>query len=143
MKHDGLIQSDQAEKLYSYPTLSGDSDTFLNGAGDFDHPHVEYFAPDGAQSIQTNNTFQPGQFCSFVKLSVDKYGHVIALGTRRVTHGHTDATATARGLMSAVDKVKLDAYPNISSDVSLTFAELELANGNTVSLLAAVPASEG
>ena len=108
MKHNGIIPSDEADKLYSYPILSGDSDTFLNGAGDFDHPHVEYFPPDGAQSIQTNNAFQPGQYCSFVKLSVDKYGHVIALGTRRVTHGHTNATTTTAGLMSAADKIKFD-----------------------------------
>ena len=115
-KHMGLIESDEAEKLYSYPTLSGDSDTFLNGDGNFDHPHVEYFPPNGAQSIQTNNAFLPGQYCSFVKLSVDKYGHVIALGTRRVSHAHTDATATANGLMSAADKALLDSIASYLAD---------------------------
>ena len=150
MKHDGLIQSDQAEKLYSYPTLSGDSDTFLNGAGDFDHPHVEYWEPDGAQSIHydkgDNAAWHTAYGTNFTwpSFAVDQYGHVI--GLKRIRYRYdaiNNATATAKGLMSADDKVKLDAYPNISSDVSLTFAELELANGNTVSLLAAVPASEG
>lgn len=135
MKHDGLIQSDQAEKLYSYPTLSGDSDTFLNGAGDFDHPHVEYFAPDGAQAYRypggnyQNDLGGRGYFPTF---AVDKYGHVIGMGSIGYKWNMPNAYTA-----------KLDAYPNISSDVSLTFAELELANGNTVSLLAAVPASEG
>lgn len=148
MKHDGLIQSDQAEKLYSYPTLSGDSDTFLNGAGDFDHPHVEYFNGDTMTSaypyINHNYANPIGTYFSILGLKIDKYGHVTHFGNERWRYTMPSAaTTSASGLMSAADKNKLDSYPQISSDVSLTFAELELANGNTVSLLAAVPASEG
>ena len=84
MKHDGLIKSDEAEKLYSYPTLSGDSDTFLNGAGDFDHPHVEYFPPDGAQAYRYpggNYSADLGIRGYFPTFAVDKYGHVIGIGS--------------------------------------------------------------
>lgn len=48
MSKSGIIKGDQAEKLYSYPTLSGSANQYLNGSGTFstisaaaaDHTHA-------------------------------------------------------------------------------------------------------
>ena len=116
MKHNGIIPSDEADKLYSCPILSGDSDTFLNGAGDFDHPHVEYYTADITNSVYWD---QSAALCSsstywnirtsawsYPVFQVDKYGHIVKLSCRRVRIN--PVAADTAGLMTAADKIKFD-----------------------------------
>ena len=117
-KHDGIIPSDQAEKLYSYPSLSGSSDTFLSGAGSFDHPHTEYGAKTG---LPTGNVTPGwGGYSNISQVVTDKYGHVTALNTRRFYQKATTATQSAVGLMSANDKKKLDGIEDGAQVNSVT-----------------------
>lgn len=139
MKHHGLITSEEADKLYSYPTLSGASDTFLNGAGDFDHPHVEYGAKDVGQT--GTYTLYPGRNGYTVHIETDKYGHVE--NVTRYPLGITSHILTddCSSLMSGAEKTKLNAYPSAPADSALQFTELTMVDGSHVSLLAAVPSS--
>ena len=147
MKHDGIIPSDEADKLYSYPALSGDSDTFLNGAGDFDHPHEQHFSADPTNSVDWTtslavygnvNWLLRTEVWNVPAFQVDKYGHIIKLSYKR--NRILNATTTVPGFMSADDKVKLDAYPVLPSDASLV--EITLADGSAASVVAVLP-SEG
>lgn len=118
MKHDGLIQSDEAEKLYSYPTLSGDSDTFLNGAGDFDHPHVEYYAGE-AQGVHYNDgnwILYIGGSVAIPSFLIDPRGHIKDIRAFRIYSRCSNATPTADGLMSAADKALLDSIASYLAD---------------------------
>ena len=116
MKHDGLIQSDQAEKLYSYPTLSGDSDTFLCGDGNFDHPHVEYGEKSGGTTM--NVALAWGNAYSMLPhIETDRYGHITKLTTYRYTLRNSTATHNGAGLMSAADKTLLDSIASYLADL--------------------------
>ena len=122
MKHDGIIPSDEAKKLYAYPTLSGDSDTFLNGAGDFDHPHVEYGKQSGYPT--TNMVADINNGLSVSQVITDKYGHVTALLRHQLRWRYN----------SKAQRI-YNAFPDISSDVSLAFTDIVLANDEHISVL--------
>ena len=130
--HVGVIPSAQADKLYSYPVLNNDSDTFLNGNGSFDHPHTEYGARTGVPT--SNITAAWGNAWLTNQIVTDKFGHVTAIYQRKITQNKSVATQSAVGLMSAADKTKLDAYPVLPSAASLV--EITLADGSAASVVA-------
>ena len=109
MKHNGIIPSDEADKLYSYPTLSGDSDTFLNGAGDFEHPHQATIAAYTSSWYgRTNQTSRYNYNVPVPYFVTDKYGHITAVHECNVYRSIPNASSTGAGLMTADDKIKFD-----------------------------------
>ena len=108
MKHNGIIPSDEADKLYSYPILSGDSDTFLNGAGDFDSPHDTRTPYQSSWYGRNNWTVGYSSSIPVPYFVTDKHGHVTAVHECTVHRSIPNASATAAGLMTAADKIKFD-----------------------------------
>ena len=109
MKHNGIIPSDEADKLYSYPTLSGDSDTFLNGAGDFDSPHQATIAAYTSSWYGKGNWTVRYDFAVPVPYFVlDKHGHITSIHECNVRRSIPSASSTVAGLMTADDKIKFD-----------------------------------
>ena len=138
MKHDGIIPSDEADKLYSYPTLPSDSDKLLLGDGTWGdvYHHPTMTAVTGYPTANVAPNF--GDKFRFMQISRDSLGHVSGMASRWVTIPSYTATDSKVGLMSTADKVKLNAYPSAPTGSSFKLAQLTLADGSTVSLLAAV-----
>ena len=110
MKHDGIIPSDEADKLYSYPTLSGDSDTFLCGDGSFDHPHPSTIdAYTSSWYGRTNWTLRYDYAVPVPYFSIDTKGHITAVKQCNVYRLIPTASSTTDGLMSKQDKIYLDS----------------------------------
>ncbi len=73
---NGIIKGDQAAKLYSYPTLTANTDTYLNGAGNF--------------VAVTNATSAKGGF-----MSAEDKAFIDALKTGSLKNPTTNATTGA------------------------------------------------
>lgn len=151
--HTGVISGQEAEKLYSYPTLAaqGTTDTTLylagNGtwasaAGVYEHPTID-------ATIGTPTTSQAPEFGEDVTISsyaFDSLGHFASLNNWTLTLPDYTATSIDAGLMSAQDKISLASFAdrlaslegllteqltmNIDSDTGITFTR----SNNTTAL---------
>lgn len=107
-KHNGLIPSDEADKLYSYPTLPADSSKVLRGNGTWGdaYSHPTRTAITGKPAANQTPAF--GGTATISQYAFDTNGHIASATDRTIKMPNSTASSTAAGLMSAADKSKLD-----------------------------------
>ena len=107
-KHNGLIPSDEADKLYSYPTLPADSSKVLRGNGTWGdaYSHPTRTAVTGKPTANQTPAF--GGTATVSQYAFDTNGHISSATDRTIKIPNSTASSSAAGLMSAADKSKLD-----------------------------------
>ena len=107
-KHHGLIPSDEADKLYSYPTLPNDSSKMLLGDGTWGVAAVHSTITAGSGKPTANATPAFGGDVTISQYSYNSTGHITGTTDRTITIPNSAASTTAAGLMSKDDKIKLN-----------------------------------
>lgn len=90
----------------TYTKGDGTTGTFETQDHDTIYTHPEYTALTGKPT--TNQTPGFGDMVTVSQVKSDGTGHVTAMDDRTITIPATEATQSAAGLMSAMDKIKLD-----------------------------------
>lgn len=124
--HSGIITGQEAEKLYSYPSLAaaGTSDTTLYLAGNgtwatvaaaFEHPTVNASLVGASFD---NVTLGFGDNVTISQPTFDSLGHIDGLADWILTVPDDVATTTEAGLMSATDKIAVDGISSLQAQVA-------------------------